>query len=191
MVKLPVISFPPLDIRKPYPPPRSGNDEPEPPHIFSCSAPPPALLAVNSESRALALRHYRLGLAPAGYPGSPRVYVNLARDVVALPDAVMCTYAGRSLLRLTPDLGRVTGLCLPEGGAAERVLLGTFVGRTVVKRVGARGVCIVRSRLLADGVEVPAVAGRDWGYWVRWMEGEGKVRWVGDGVGEEGVAGGG
>jgi hypothetical protein len=48
-------------------------------------------LAVNAEARAVALKRYRLGLAPDGC--QPKVYVDLARDVVCFPEAVVETPA--------------------------------------------------------------------------------------------------
>jgi hypothetical protein len=148
------------------------NQATPPPQIFTSPTPPPTLLAVNTESRAEARRHYRLGLAPDGYP-YPRVYVDLERDVVAVSDEVLASHAGRNLLRLTGDWGRVGRVCVPGGGVAEGVVIGTAGEGMGMERggTGGRGVFVV------NGL-VPAWAGSDFWGWARWMEGRGRGRWV-------------
>lgn len=158
---------------------RPSNHPPEQPqpHIFTSPVPPPALLAVNAEARAEALRHYQLGLAPDGY-AAPRVYVDFARDGVVVSDAVMGTHAGRNLFRMTGDLARVRVVCVPEGGVAEGGL-----GRGVV--AGLRAVVVVRDGGLGRGV-VPAWAASDFWGWVRWVEGRGRAWWIVGGPGVDG-----
>ncbi|KAK4459753.1 hypothetical protein QBC42DRAFT_289189, partial [Cladorrhinum samala] len=139
-------------------------------NVFACRAPPPALLQVNSESRAAALRHYRLGLAPRGHP-SPRIYVSLERDVIALGDEVMRSAQGRNLFRLTPDLRRARSVCLSSGEAA-----GFLAGRQSLVLESVEHLAIVDSALFGCGI-VPRVAALDWGYWIRWQVREGNARW--------------
>ncbi|KAK4032928.1 hypothetical protein C8A01DRAFT_20066 [Parachaetomium inaequale] len=157
-------------------------------HIFTCGAPPPAQLAVNAEARAVALGRYRLGLAPdGGCRLQPRVYVDLARDVVCLTDAVMETRAGRELFRITGDVRRAKRVCVavkdPRGvvGAAEREVLERDEMRALLE--GVEELCVVESSVLGAR-RVSDVAGRDWGYWVGWMKREGRARWLVGGPGE-------
>lgn len=164
--------------------PRHGRffqSEPEPwprDYTLVCPTPPPALLHVNSESRAVALRHYRLGLAPVGHE-EPRVYMDPARDVIGLSNATMETVAGRSLLHLTPDVLATGRLCLASAAADG------FLERPVVAATLERldEVVVVDSVLFGEG-HVPGVAELDWEYWLHWQRGKGAARWVvgGDGA---------
>ncbi|KAK4219624.1 hypothetical protein QBC37DRAFT_409375 [Rhypophila decipiens] len=86
-------------------------------HVWTCSAKIPSILHVNSEARAIALKHYKLGLAPGGT--QPRIYVDLKRDVVGLSNELMDSYSGRNLWRLTEDFKKVRHFAL----ASEMALL--------------------------------------------------------------------
>ncbi|KXX78684.1 hypothetical protein MMYC01_205857 [Madurella mycetomatis] len=58
--------------------------------MFTCSVPPPTLLSVNSESRAVALRHYRPEEQQQQQQqngGWGVIYVDFSRDVIGLSDA--------------------------------------------------------------------------------------------------------
>lgn len=142
-------------------------------HVFSCATPPPALLAVSVEAREVALRHYRLGLAPGGYPHA-RIYVNLDRDVIGIPNVVMESIEGCNLFFTTPDLLAAKYVCLASDAADD------FLRRHDVKRrlLGADELVVADSALFGNG-EVPAVAGLDWEYWIRWQWELGLARWIG------------
>ncbi|KAK4195793.1 hypothetical protein QBC40DRAFT_343182 [Triangularia verruculosa] len=138
-------------------------------NIFTCSTPPPVLLSVCSESRAVALKRFRLGLAPRGHP-QPRIYIDLANDVVGLSNDVMSSAAGKNLIRLTPDLRMVRHVCLAGGQA------GTFMStRQALVLDSVESVLVVENGLFGSGM-VPRIAGLDWGYWVRWQCREGLAR---------------
>lgn len=139
-------------------------------NILSCRTPPPTLLDVNAEARMVALKHFRLGLAPRGHP-FPRIYVNLAEDVIGLSNEVMDSPAGKSLLRLTPDLRLAKHLCLAAAGAPC-----FLAGRQAAVVESVEDVVIVESALFGVGI-MPKVAGLDWGYWIRWQCREGRARW--------------
>ncbi|KAK4169153.1 hypothetical protein QBC43DRAFT_85946 [Cladorrhinum sp. PSN259] len=140
-------------------------------NVFACSARPPTLLQVNAESRAVALKHYRLGLAPRGHP-NPRIYVSLQRDVIGLSNEVMESAEGRNLWRVTPDLRIVKHVCLASGEAA------TFLaGRQSHVLESVKDIAVVDSLLFGSGI-LPRVCGLDWEYWIRWQCKEGNGRWV-------------
>jgi hypothetical protein len=141
--------------------------------IFHCGTPPPVLLGVNAESRTVALRHYRLGLAPQGFP-EPRIYVDFDRDVVALSDAIMASDEGQNLFRATPDLARARRVCVASGPVGEAFLRRRQVGRVLE---GVREAVAVDSALVREG-RVPAIAREDWGYWLRWRGRRGEVEWM-------------
>ncbi|KAK3994764.1 hypothetical protein QBC44DRAFT_39746 [Cladorrhinum sp. PSN332] len=140
-------------------------------NVFACSSPPPTLLHVNAESRAVALKHYRPGLAPRGHP-NPRIYVSLERDVIGLSNEVMESAEGRNLFRLTPDLRMAKHVCLASGEAA-----GFLAGRQSHVLESVKDVAVVDSVLFGSGI-LPRVCGLDWGYWIRWQCKEGKGRWA-------------
>ncbi|KAL2133116.1 hypothetical protein VTI74DRAFT_2918 [Chaetomium olivicolor] len=144
---------------------------------FTCRTPPPALLHVNSESRAIALNHYRLGLAAVSRRGpprasQPRVYINPNRDVIGVPLSVMRTSRARKLFRSTPDLKKFKSFCIPTPvGTQEMEIVERFLSRTSTWKVimnKGEEVLLVDSATVAQGM-VPRLAGRDWEYWVRWM----------------------
>ncbi|KAK0735600.1 hypothetical protein B0T21DRAFT_451683 [Apiosordaria backusii] len=138
-------------------------------NIFSSSTPPPVLLSVCAESRAVALKRYRLGLAPRGHP-QPRIYVDLKRDVIGLSNDVMSSAAGKNLIRLTPDLRLVRHVCLAGGQAG-----GFMETRQALVLDSVESVLVVENGLFGSGM-VPRIAGLDWGYWVRWQCREGLAR---------------
>ncbi|KAK4191640.1 hypothetical protein QBC35DRAFT_470665 [Podospora australis] len=150
---------------------RGGN-------IFTCATPPPTLLHVNHESRLIALKHYRLGLAPRGHP-CPKIYVNLQKDVIGLCNEVMESPAGKNLIRLTPDLRLAKNLCLASASSAS-----FLAGRQANVLESVEDIAIVDSALFAVGL-TPKIAGLDWGYWIRWQIRQKRARWGMGGEGKE------
>lgn len=118
-----------------------------------CRAPPPTLLQVNQESRAVALRRYRFGLLPQDHyhrndPGAaaerPRgtggvgAYVDFDRDVIGLSDAVLLSSRGQALLRQLPDLRtRIRHVCLGSA-TAQAVFSGPVSGLLGIQTVWRR-----------------------------------------------------
>ncbi|KAK4177481.1 hypothetical protein QBC36DRAFT_236496 [Triangularia setosa] len=163
----------------------SPNNNPRSSNIFTCSTPPPVLLSVCAESRSVALKRFRLGLAPRGHP-QPRIYVDLSTDVIGLSNDVMSTPAGKNLIRLTPDLRLARHVCLAGAQA------GAFMSsRQALVLDSVESLLVVENGLFGGGM-VPRVAGLDWGYWVRWQCREGLARFgfggEGFGVWEGGVS---
>ncbi|KAK3373961.1 hypothetical protein B0T24DRAFT_720542 [Lasiosphaeria ovina] len=181
-------------------------------NVWSCTAPIPTALHVCAESRAVAQRHYRLGLAPGGASKSgtpsPRIYVDFSRDVIALDAAAVASAAGRNLWRLTRDVRCVRhlavaalyasgsgGVEVQDGNGEQRggVLSAGWFGADIGgrRRAGLDGVedvAVVDSALFAAGI-VPRVAQLDWAHWMRWQCGKGRARWAvggGGGGGREG-----
>jgi hypothetical protein len=149
------------------------------PHTFTCHTPPPALLSVNFEARAVALKRYQLAFAPAG--GQPKVYIDFERDVVGLSDPVMSTFSGDYLMYLSPDFARVRFLCAAGMGIrAREYFRPNGAPRRIVQEV--QTMYVIQSQLLALGT-APVLAGRDWEYWVKWLQRRGKlVVWINGGV---------
>ncbi|KAJ4306336.1 hypothetical protein N0V88_001136 [Collariella sp. IMI 366227] len=139
------------------------------------------MLHVNTESRAIALGHYRLGLAAPR--GQPKVYFNPKRDIIGVPLDVMRTARARRLFRSTPDLRRVRRFCVaappPPDARGVRIVQRFLDGAEVwsVLTFSAHEVVVVDSAMVAYGV-VPRIAGLDWEYWVRWMMIRGCARYV-------------
>jgi len=127
------------------------------PAVFRGSAPPPALLHVNAEARAVALRRYRLGLGALGAPG--RIYIDFERDCVALSRAELRSNA-QTLWRLTPDAAQVRHLALPYWGYDKLALLPPLWQRCA----RLEGVALVRSLRWQKGC-LPRGARRDFAAW--------------------------
>ncbi|KAM7223435.1 hypothetical protein V8F06_001312 [Rhypophila decipiens] len=146
-------------------------------HVWTCSAKIPSILHVNSEARAIALKHYKLGLAPGGT--QPRIYVDLKRDVVGLSNELMDSYSGRNLWRLTEDFKKVRHFALASEMAPG------FLESQQSKQMleSAEHVAIVDSLLWARGT-VPKVAQLDWAHWIKWQCGKGAAHWNKGGFGE-------
>ncbi|KAK0652009.1 hypothetical protein B0T16DRAFT_454422 [Cercophora newfieldiana] len=138
-------------------------------NVWTCSAKVPVVLHVNSESRAVALRHYRLGLAPGN--SQPRIYVNFDRDVIGLSDDLMQSPVGRNLWRLTEDLKGVKSLCLASSSAPSFLSMRQPYGLDSVEELA-----LVDSTLWAAGI-VPRVAQIDFNHWIAWQYEQGKARW--------------
>ncbi|KAK5663151.1 hypothetical protein OQA88_6568 [Cercophora sp. LCS_1] len=138
-------------------------------NVWTCSAKIPTILHVNSEARAMALKHYRLGLAPGN--SQPRIYVDFQRDVVGLSDELMQSPVGRNLWRLTDDLKEVTSLCLANATAPS-----FFSMRQISALDNVQEVLLVDSALWSNGV-VPRVARLDWNHWVQWQIKRGGAKW--------------
>jgi len=150
---------------------RHHTRQKKPINVWTCSSPLPPTLHVTSESRAIALKHYTLGLAPLG-SSQPRIYIDFKRDVIGVSDELMRSPVGRNLWRLTDDLRQVRHLALSSGMA------GSFLESRQSRHALAslRHVAIVDSALWSKGV-VPRVAGMDWAYWMRWQSARGKAQW--------------
>jgi hypothetical protein len=138
-------------------------------NVWTCSAKIPVALHVNSESRAVALRHYRLGLAPGN--SQPRIYVNLKRDVIGLSDELMQSPVGRNLWRLTEDLKGAKSLCLASSSAASFMSM-----RQPYRLENVKELALVDSTLWAAGI-VPRVAQLDFNHWIAWQCKRGSARW--------------
>jgi len=138
-------------------------------NVWTCSAKIPVVLHVNNESRAVALRHYRLGLAPGN--SQPRIYVNFKRDVIGLSDELMQSPVGRNLWRLTEDLKGVKSLCLSSASAPAFLSMRQPHG---LESVGE--LALVDSALWAVGI-VPKVAALDFNHWIAWQCRRGDARW--------------
>lgn len=147
-------------------------------NVWTCAAPLPSILHVNSESRAVAQRHYTLGLAPSD--SQPRIYIDFRRDIIGVSDELMRSPVGRNLWRLTDDLGRAQNLALSSGMA------GSFLESRQSRHALAslRHVAVVDSALWSKGV-VPRVAAMDWAYWMRWQAARGRAQWCLGGLEEE------
>lgn len=139
-------------------------------NVWACDAKIPSILHVNSEARAIALKHYQLGLAPGC--SQPRIYVDLKRDVIGVSDELMRSSVGRNLWRLTDDLKRVRHLALASNLAAS--FLESRQSRSGLESV--RHIVIVNSALWSKGT-VPRVAQFDWTYWIRWQCAKGAAQW--------------
>ena len=129
--------------------------------VLRSSTPPPALLHVSREARAVALTRYRLGLGAAAEP--PRTYVDLDRDVVALSRAELRGPC-RRLWRITPDVARVRHLALPYWGYDKDALLPPLWQRCAA----LEDVALVRSLRWQKG-RLPRSAVHDY---VAWSEAE-------------------
>lgn len=81
---------------------------------WTSPTPPPAMLHVCSESRAVALKRYSLVFATTGDNGGGdgRIYADLSRDVVCLSSAEVAGAACEALWRRTRDLGQVRHLAV-------------------------------------------------------------------------------
>ncbi|KAK4453690.1 hypothetical protein QBC34DRAFT_191117 [Podospora aff. communis PSN243] len=138
-------------------------------NVWTCSASIPVALHVNSESRAVALRYYRLGLAPGNT--QPRIYVNFKRDIIGLSDELMQSPVGRNLWRLTEDLQGAKRLCLASASAASFMSMRQPYGLGNVTEL-----TLVDSMLWAAGI-VPRVAQLDFNHWIAWQCKRGSARW--------------
>lgn len=138
-------------------------------NIWTCNAKIPTILHVNSEARAMALKHYRLGLAPGN--SQPRIYIDFKRDVVGLSDEFMQNLVARNLWRLTHDLKEVTSLCLAIATAPS-----FFSMRQTARLDMVQEILLVDSALWSSGI-VPRVARLDWDRWVRWQIKRGSAKW--------------
>ncbi|KAM7188317.1 hypothetical protein V8F20_010600 [Naviculisporaceae sp. PSN 640] len=141
-----------------------------PSNVWTCTAKIPSILHVNSEARAIALKHYQLGLAPGC--SQPRIYVDLERDIIGVSNDLLRTSVGRNLWRLTDDLKKVRHLALASDMAAW--FLESKQTRSVLEKV--QHVAIVYSALWGKGT-VPKVAQSDWNHWIRWQCAKGTARW--------------
>lgn len=138
-------------------------------NVWTCNAKIPTILHVSSEARAMALKHYRLGLAPGN--SQPRIYIDFKRDVVGLSDELMQSPVARNLWRMTKDLREVTSLCLAMANAPSFFSMRQTSGLDMIKEV-----LLVDSALWSNGV-VPRVAQLDWDHWVRWQVKRGSAKW--------------
>ena len=140
-------------------------------NTWHCNVKVPAILQVNSESRAMAQKHYRLGLAPGD--SQSRIYVDFSRDVIGLSNEVMESPSGRNLWRLTRDLNTETRH-LALASAGSRAFLNSRKGRKVM--AVAENIAIVDSAIWSAGV-VPPVAQLDWDHWIKWQCAKGEAHW--------------
>ncbi|KAK3378335.1 hypothetical protein B0H63DRAFT_525572 [Podospora didyma] len=143
-------------------------------NVWACDAKPPVGLGVNNESRAVALRHYRLGLAPG--QTQPRIYVDFRRDVIGLPTETMESTVGRNLWRLTRDIREIRHLALSTPYATPSSLLETSRLPETGGLDSIEDVALVKSPLWAIGI-VPAVARLDWAHWMAWQCSTGDAVW--------------
>ena len=139
-------------------------------NVWTCTAKIPSILHVSSEARAIALKHYRLGLAPGG--SEARIYVDFSRDVIGLSDDMMRSPVGRNLWRLTDDIRLARHLALGRRGS-----VGFLESRQCAGKLeSTRSIAIVDSMLWAGGM-VPRVAQMDWAYWIRTRCARGEAVW--------------
>ena len=119
-----------------------------PTRVLVSRTPPPALLAVNSEARQVALKRYVLAFATTT-DLRPRVYVDFERDLVSLPYEILNRPSGRWFLKDTPDLARINWLCVPKPplawlGARPRDCLRSLGMGWVRVFAGVEAVCVLK-----------------------------------------------
>ncbi|KAK0635310.1 hypothetical protein B0T17DRAFT_37872 [Bombardia bombarda] len=140
-------------------------------NVWTCSAKAPAISHVNSEARYIALKHYRLGLAPGNT--QPQIYVNFERDIIGLSDDVMRSSVGRNLWRLTADVKEVWLLGVSFKPSASRFLSSREWNRLKELRLLA----VVDSAFWGTGV-LPRLARVDWPYWIAQQKTRGYERFT-------------